>query len=295
MVGVVALAAVVIMAVLLFTSRSYFEVVIFLIVFSVAALLNMGTNFWLGEISSITNSIAVILQLALAIDYAIIFSHRYQDEIDRFPTEREALIEALSKSIVEISSSSLTTISGLVALMLMQFRLGYDLGLVLSKGILCSLITVFLLMPGLIASFFRPLRRTTHKSHVPDITGWGRFLMKTRVGFVALFVIIVPLAIWCSSRSGICLQRRRASMNLKYSREPARRRGSHRHLCERHDDRRARSERKLRSGKAVPARRRGARQCEDRHWACEYRDRGRESVDGFLYAAHVLHAAEYRF
>ena len=201
MVGVVALAAVVIMAVLLFTSRSYFEVVIFLIVFSVAALLNMGTNFWLGEISSITNSIAVILQLALAIDYAIIFSHRYQDEIDRFPTEREALIEALSKSIVEISSSSLTTISGLVALMLMQFRLGYDLGLVLSKGILCSLITVFLLMPGLIASFFRPLRRTTHKSHVPDITGWGRFLMKTRVGFVAVFVIILPLAIWCSSRT----------------------------------------------------------------------------------------------
>ena len=201
MVGVVALAAVVIMAVLLFTSRSYFEVVIFLIVFSVAALLNMGTNFWLGEISSITNSIAVILQLALAIDYAIIFSHRYQDEIDRFPTEREALIEALSKSIVEISSSSLTTISGLVALMLMQFRLGYDLGLVLSKGILCSLITVFLLMPGLIASFFRPLRRTTHKSHVPDIIGWGRFLMKTRFGFVAVFVIILPLAIWCSSRT----------------------------------------------------------------------------------------------
>ena len=201
MVGVVALAAVVIMAVLLFTSRSYFEVVIFLIVFSVAALLNMGTNFWLGEISSITNSIAVILQLALAIDYAIIFSHRYQDEIDRFPTEREALIEALSKSIVEISSSSLTTISGLVALMLMQFRLGYDLGLVLSKGILCSLITVFLLMPGLIATFFRPLRKTAHKSHVPDITGWGRFLMKTRVGFVALFVIIVPLAIWCSNRT----------------------------------------------------------------------------------------------
>ena len=201
MVGVVALAAVVIMAVLLFTSRSYFEVVIFLIVFSVAALLNMGTNFWLGEISSITNSIAVILQLALAIDYAIIFSHRYQDEIDRFPTEREALIEALSKSIVEISSSSLTTISGLVALMLMQFRLGYDLGLVLSKGILCSLITVFLLMPGLIASFFRPLRRTTHKSHVPDITGWGRFLMKTRFGFVAVFAIILPLAIWCSSRT----------------------------------------------------------------------------------------------
>ena len=83
MVGVVALAALVIVGVLLFTSRSYFEVVIFLVVFSVAALLNMGTNFWLGEISSITNSIAVIMQLALEIDYAIIFSHRYQDETER--------------------------------------------------------------------------------------------------------------------------------------------------------------------------------------------------------------------
>lgn len=80
MTGILLLALLVIAAVLLFTSRSYFEVVIFFIVFGVAALLNMGTNYLLGEISSITNSVAVILQLALAIDYAIIFSHRYQDE-----------------------------------------------------------------------------------------------------------------------------------------------------------------------------------------------------------------------
>ena len=93
----------------------------------------------------ITHTIAVIMQLALAIDYAIIFSHRYQDECARFSTAREALEEALAKSILEISSSSLTTISGLVALMLMQFRLGYDLGMVLSKGIVCSLLAVFLL------------------------------------------------------------------------------------------------------------------------------------------------------
>ncbi|MBO7421762.1 MAG: MMPL family transporter, partial [Oscillospiraceae bacterium] len=110
--GVIAIAAVVIVIILLFTSRSYFEVVIFFIVFVFAALLNMGTNFWLGEISTITHSIAIILQLALAIDYAIIFSHRYQDECLKVPSEREALTEALSKSIIEISSSSLTTISG---------------------------------------------------------------------------------------------------------------------------------------------------------------------------------------
>ena len=199
--GVLALAVLVIVGVLLFTSRSYFEVVIFLIVFAVAALLNMGTNFWLGEISSITNSIAVIMQLALAIDYAIIFSHRYQDETERFPTEYDALIEALAKSIVEISSSSLTTIAGLVALMLMQFRLGYDLGLVLSKSIVCSLITVFLLMPGLIAYCRKPLRKTAHRSHIPQLYGWGRFLMKTKLGFVVIFLVILPMAVYCSSRT----------------------------------------------------------------------------------------------
>ena len=200
MIGVIGLAAVVIVAILLFTSRSYFEVVVFQIVFVFAALLNMGTNYWLGEISSITNSIAVILQLALAIDYAIIFSHRYQDECARYPTARAALIEALAKSIVEISSSSLTTISGLVALMLMQFRLGYDLGMVLSKGIVCSLLTVFLLMPGLILLFPRAIRRTAHRSLIPDITPWGRFLMRSGYLFVWLFLLLIPAAVFCSSR-----------------------------------------------------------------------------------------------
>ena len=200
MIGVLVISAIVIIAILLFTSRSYFEVVIFFIVFVFAALLNMGTNFWLGEISSITNSIAVILQLALAIDYAIIFSHRYQDETANFDTPRQALIEALSQAIIEISSSSLTTISGLVALMLMQFRLGYDLGMVLAKSIVCSLLTVFLLMPGLIMFFPRAISRTAHKNLVPDITPWGRLLANSRFCFVIIFLLLIPVAIWCSGK-----------------------------------------------------------------------------------------------
>ena len=198
MVGIVLIAVLVIVAILLFTSRSYFEVVIFLIVFVFAALFNMGTNFWFGEISQITNSIAVILQLALAIDYAIIFAHRYQDEVGNFPSAREALTEALAKSIIEISASSLTTISGLVALMLMQFRLGYDLGSVLAKAIICSLLTVFLLMPGLIMFFPDAIRRTAHKSLIPDIRGWGRFLMHSGNFFVWIFILIIPAAIYGS-------------------------------------------------------------------------------------------------
>ncbi len=201
MVGIVLIAVLVIIAILLFTSRSYFEVVIFFLVFVFAAVLNMGTNFWLGEISTITNSIAVILQLALAIDYAIIFSHRYQDEALLHDSAREALIEALAKSIVEISSSSLTTISGLLALMLMQFRLGYDLGMVLAKGIVCSLLTVFLLMPGLILLFPRAIRRTAHKTLIPDIRPWGRFLTRSGYCFVWLFLLLLPAAVWCSSHT----------------------------------------------------------------------------------------------
>ena len=201
MVGVLLIAALVIVGVLLFTSRSYFEVVIFGIVFAVAALMNMGTNYWLGEISSITNSIAVILQLVLAIDYAIIFIHRYQDEVAKNPRVKEALIEALSKAILEISSSSLTTISGLIALTMMQFRLGYDMGIVLTKGIVCSLITVFLLMPGLIMLFPRQLRRTTHRNLIPSIRPWGKFLTRAKYCFVWVFIIILPFAIYYSRKT----------------------------------------------------------------------------------------------
>lgn len=112
---ILAIAAAVIVAVLLFTSKSYLEVLVFLIVFVVSAILNMGTNFLFDSVSFITNAIAVVLQLALAIDYAIIFCHRYMEERDNGLDAREADIAALSKAIVEISSSSLTTISGLVA------------------------------------------------------------------------------------------------------------------------------------------------------------------------------------
>ena len=129
------IAAAVIVIVLTFTSKSYMEVPVYLIVFIVAAILNIEINFIFGTISFITNSIAIVLQLALAIDYAIIFCHRYMEERDNGLDAREADITALSKAIVEISSSSLTTISGLVALMLMQLRIGFDMGIVLAKGI----------------------------------------------------------------------------------------------------------------------------------------------------------------
>ena len=188
---ILAIAAVVIVVVLLFTSKSYLEVPVYLIVFAVAAVLNMGTNYWFGTISFITNAIAIVLQLALAIDYAIIFCHRYMEERDRGLDAREADIAALSKAIVEISSSSLTTISGLVALMLMQLRIGFDMGIVLAKGIVISMLCVFLLMPGLLMLFHGAIDRTRHKNLVPHISWLGKAVVKLRFILPPIFLVVL--------------------------------------------------------------------------------------------------------
>lgn len=198
--GIVAIALLVIVVVMTFTSVSYFEVAVCMMCFGVSAVLNMGTNYLLGTISSITNSVAIILQLALSIDYAIILCHRYQEEFERFGNTREAITAALAKAIIEISSSSLTTISGLVALTFMQFKLGYDLGIVLIKGIFFSLITIFLLMPGLIVLFHKPLEKTTHRSLVPNLRPWGSFLIRFRWTFSVLFLLLIPIGIYCSGK-----------------------------------------------------------------------------------------------
>ena len=190
----------IILVVLLFTSKTYMEIVIFLAVFGVAALLNMGTNYWFGEISFVTNAVGAVLQLALAIDYAIILFHRFMEEHEDKETI-EAITVALSKAIPEISSSSLTTVSGMVALMFMQFGIGMDLGRVLTKAIILSLLTVFLFMPALIVMFSRAIDRTVHPNFVPTINFWGKFVVALRYIGVPVFLVIVAAA---SKYSGLC-------------------------------------------------------------------------------------------
>ena len=197
---ILAIAAVVIVVVLLFTSKSYLEVPVYLIVFATAAVLNMGTNYWFGTISFITNAIAIVLQLALAIDYAIIFCHRYMEERDNGLDAREADISALSKAIVEISSSSLTTISGLVTLMLMQLRIGFDMGIVLAKGIVISMLCVFLLMPGLLMLFHNAIEKTRHKNLVPHISWLGKGVVKLRFILPPIFLGVLVVGAVLSGR-----------------------------------------------------------------------------------------------
>ena len=196
---VILVAVGIIVAVLLFTSHAYAEVPVLLITFGVAAILNMGTNFLLGTISFISDSVTIVLQLALAIDYAIILCHRFTEEKETLET-REAAIIALSKAIPEISSSSLTTISGMAALAFMQFKIGEDLAVVLVKAIIFSLLSVFTLMPGLLILFNNLMEKTVHKNLVPKITVIGKMAVKTRFLVPPIFCLIVIGAFYFSNR-----------------------------------------------------------------------------------------------
>ena len=184
---------VIIILVLLLTSQTYAEVPILLITFGVSVWINKGTNYWFGEISFITNSIAAVLQLGLAIDYAIILCHHYTEE-RAHNTPRDAVVKALTVAIPEISASSLTTISGLLALAFMKIKIGSDMSLVLVKAILFSMLTVFLLMPALLLLMSPWLDKTHHRRFLPRIDGWGRFTIKSRYIVPPVFAVILIAA-----------------------------------------------------------------------------------------------------
>lgn len=187
------LVAIIVVSILLLTSQTWAEVPVLLLTFISAALITKGTNFMMGSISFVSNSVTIVLQLALSIDYAIIFCNRYKEEHQTLDV-READIIALSKAIPEISSSSLTTIGGLVAMMFMQYKIGMDMALCLIRAIFLSLLSVFLLMPGLIMVFGNLMDKTRHKSFIPKIPFVGKFAYKTRYIMPPIFLVVIIAA-----------------------------------------------------------------------------------------------------
>ncbi len=174
----VAIAVVAVFFILLFTSHSYLEPLVFLATLGISILLNMGSNIIagnpVGTISTITSSCSTILQLALAMDYAIFLMHTYYEELRVKLDPRDAMISALPKTLASISASALTTIGGFIALFFMQFGMGYDLGFVLAKGVLLSLLTVIILQPVLIVLFNKPIMKSQHS-----------WIVEPRLGFVS--------------------------------------------------------------------------------------------------------------
>lgn len=191
-IGIVIVVA--ILLILLFTSRTYFELVPMLAVFGVSVLLNMGTNAIFPGISYISNLITIVLQLALSLDYSIILLHRFMEERQKYCDVKQALSVALSKGIVEILSSSLTTIAGLLSLALMSLPIGVEIGLALAKGIVASLVSVIFLMPALLSFSDKPLKKTEHKTFVPTVTKPAKAILKARKIIVPIFLAIVILS-----------------------------------------------------------------------------------------------------
>lgn len=182
--------AVIVVIVLTLTSRTFGEVSVLLLTFVVAMVLNQGTNFLLGKISFVSNSVTSILQLALSLDYAVILCNHFKEQHQTLPI-REAAIAALSRAITEISASALTTIGGLAAMLFMQFKIGPGMGICLMKAILFALLSVFLVMPGLLVLFGHWIEKTGHRSFVPRIDFAGKYAWRSRkvVPFVFLAVI----------------------------------------------------------------------------------------------------------
>ena len=196
---IMVLVAVIVVAVLLLTSQTYAEVPVLLLTFVSAMILNQGTQFLMGTISFVSNSVTSILQLALSLDYAVILCNRYKEERESLPI-REAVITALSKGIPEIGSSSLTTIGGLVAMLFMQFKIGPDMAICLIKAVLLALLSVFVFMPGFLMLFGPLMDKTRHKNFVPKIPFVGKMAYRTRYIIPPIFAVLLLLGYHYSSR-----------------------------------------------------------------------------------------------
>ena len=177
--------------VLLLTTTSFAEAVLVLAGLGVAVIINAGSNLMFGEISFVTNAAGNILQLAVSLDYSVFLLHRFAECRQETDDPKEAMIQALTMSTTSILSSGLTTVIGFLALCLMQFQIGPDLGLALAKGVAISLITVFTFMPALILKTYKLIDKTKHRSLMPSFRGFRKFVSHIMMPMVIVFAILI--------------------------------------------------------------------------------------------------------
>ncbi len=180
-----------VLVVLLITTKSWLEPLVVLGGLGVAIAINGGTNLIFGEISFVTNAAGNILQLAVSLDYSVFLLHRFEECREEQPDLETAMVDALCKSTGPILSSGLTTVIGFLALVLMRFQIGPDLGLALAKGVALSLITVFVFMPALILAVHRLLDKTRHRTILPNFSKFGRVVRRVMLPMTAIFAIVI--------------------------------------------------------------------------------------------------------
>ena len=181
----IGMAVVIIWLILTLTTTSWFEPFLFILVMAVAIVLNMGSNIMFGRISFFTFSTAAILQLAVSMDYSIFLLHTYTAIKQSGVDSRPAMEAAIEKSCSSILASGATTIVGFLVIALMKFTIGRDVGFVLTKGIVCSLVTVLFLMPTLILRFDKKIEKTAHRFFLPPLDGLGKLMYRIRIPVLA--------------------------------------------------------------------------------------------------------------
>ncbi len=179
--------------ILILTTNSWFEPVLYLIVMGVAIVINKGTNIFLGEISFLTNSVSAVLQLACSMDYSIFLIHAFTREKNKGLDQMEALTAAINEALNSIFASSLTTIVGFIVLTFMKFNIGFDMGIVLAKGIVVSLLTVVFFMPAMMLRLTPLIEKTSHRPFMPNFERLSRGIYRIRYGvLIAVAIFAIP-------------------------------------------------------------------------------------------------------
>ena len=166
---------------------------VFLASIGAAILLNLGSNWFMGEISYITKALSAVLQLAVTMDYSIFLWHSYNEQRAIYPDKCEAMAHAISATLTSVVGSSITTIAGFLALCFMSFTLGRDLGIVMAKGVLLGVLSCVTVLPSLILLLDKPLQKTRHRSILPKMEGLAKGVTKVFPVFLALFVVLAPV------------------------------------------------------------------------------------------------------
>ncbi len=165
--------------------------IVFLLSIGAMILLNMGTNYFLGEISYITKALSAVLQLAVTMDYSIFLWHSYNEQREIYSDNKEAMAQAISKTLTSVLGSSITTIAGFIALCFMSFTLGRDLGIVMAKGVLLGVLGCVTVLPSMILVLDKPLQKTKHRSLIPDMGKFANGIVKLFPVFLILFVALI--------------------------------------------------------------------------------------------------------
>ena len=169
---------------------------VFLASIGAMILLNLGTNFFLGEISYITKALSAVLQLAVTMDYSIFLWHSYNEQLPLCESKEDAMATAIHATLTSVIGSSVTTISGFIALCFMSFTLGRDLGIVMAKGVLLGVLGCVTVLPSMILVLDKPLQKTKHRSIIPDMRSFSKKLVKIFPVFLVVFALLIAPAFY---------------------------------------------------------------------------------------------------